>query len=195
MAYWKTFSFYCSEKSFVHALMYVTIIGFIIIAICRWIRPVPDRLNIDDSDDDEEIKQQNTSSSWHRKHEITSILSSIMYVIIFLFVFCVILGGIGIALFAEFSRQSAEFGISIAIFAFCCVSMLIMLTAFSTRKYCRCMWWFCIYSIIIKSRNWSKLFILYIMECSNYCSLFTSFYWCMCSMVDGHMAMHSNMGK
>eukprot|EP01083_Nonionella_stella_P101673 288431_1 len=111
MAYWKAFSFYCSEKSSLHALFYLTIIGYIIIVICRWLRPVAEEDN-----------------AWHRKHKITSILSAIMYVIIFLFVFCVILGGIGIAAFAEFAKQSASFGVGIAILGFCSVSMIIMLT-------------------------------------------------------------------
>ena len=137
MAYWKTFSFYCSEKSFLHALFYLTIIGYIIIAICRWLRPLESKNeneneneneNKDENNENDVVKKKKKASSWHHEHEVKSILSAIMYVIIFLFLFCVILGGIIIAAFAEFARQSAEFGVGIAIIGFCAVSMIIMLT-------------------------------------------------------------------
>jgi len=111
MAYWKTFSFYCSEKSSLHALFYLTIVGYAVIRICRWMRP-----------------PSATRKSWHFQHKTAAILSAIQKVVLFLFVFCVVLGGLGIAAFSEFARQSATYGVGVAIAGFCAVSMLIMLT-------------------------------------------------------------------
>ena len=111
MAYWKTFSFYCSEKSSLHALFYLTIVGYLVIRICRWLRP-----------------PSATRKSWHFEHRTAAILSAIQKVIMFLFVFCVVLGGLGIAAFSEFARQSASLGVGVAICGFCAVSMVIMLT-------------------------------------------------------------------
>ena len=105
MSYWKTFSFYCSEKSSLHALFYLTIVGYLVIRLCRWLRP-----------------PSTTCKSWHFEHRTATILSAIQKVILFLFVFCVVLGGLGIAAFSEFARQSASLGVGVAICGFCAVS-------------------------------------------------------------------------
>ena len=112
IAYWKTFSFYCSEKSWMHALFYLTIVGYIIIALCRWIRPCL-------SDD---------TTSWHRSHDLNKILKAIAGVLTLMFLFCVVLGGLCIAAFAEFVKVSQNLGIQYAIILFCILSMAIMLT-------------------------------------------------------------------
>jgi hypothetical protein len=39
MAYWEAFAFYCSEYPYMHGFMYISIIGFMILAVARWIQP------------------------------------------------------------------------------------------------------------------------------------------------------------
>ena len=123
MAYWKSWSFHCSGKSWIHALLYLSIIGAIFIFICRWLHPPPDNSN--------ESNPNATNSNityWHKRHNTRAILNSIIGILTLLFVFCVILGGIGICLFSEFATYTSQFGIEIAFISFVAVSFLIMLT-------------------------------------------------------------------
>eukprot|EP01084_Bolivina_argentea_P106388 190390_1 len=111
MAYWKSWSFHCSGKAWIHALLYLSLIGGVFMFICRWLHPPP-----------------SNHTCWHCKHNTNSIIRSIISILTLLFLFCTILGGIGICLFAEFASWTAILGIEIAFISFIAMSFLIMLT-------------------------------------------------------------------
>ncbi len=79
MAYWKPFAFHASENSWIHAFFYLSLIGYFLVAVARWLRPPPE----------DEIS---SSTHWHRKHSTTVLLESVTGLLILLFVFCVVLG-------------------------------------------------------------------------------------------------------
>ena len=119
LAYWKSFSFHCSGKSWIHALLYLSIIGAVVIFVCRWLHPPPTNKS----------NHNNPNVTyWHKRHNTQAILSAVISILTLLFLFCVILGGIGICLFSEFATYTSQFGIEIAFISFVAISFLIMLT-------------------------------------------------------------------
>jgi len=39
MAYWETFAFYCTEYSYMHGLMAISLIGGVVLVLARWVQP------------------------------------------------------------------------------------------------------------------------------------------------------------
>eukprot|EP00495_Collosphaeridae_sp_1-RS-2012_P008976 TRINITY_DN901_c0_g1_i4.p1 TRINITY_DN901_c0_g1~~TRINITY_DN901_c0_g1_i4.p1 ORF type:complete len:559 (-),score=18.79 TRINITY_DN901_c0_g1_i4:211-1794(-) len=109
MVYWEVIAFYCSEYSYVHGFMYISILGGLILALARWIRP-------------------SKPGDWHHNPGNSVVLDGILNVISLLFVFLVVLAGLGIPLFAEFGQSAKTLGTPLAFTLLIIVSLVVMLT-------------------------------------------------------------------
>lgn len=109
MSFWTVISFYFVEKPWVHGFMWMSVFGGFVVVGARWIHPPRE-------------------GDWHYGHEPSNIMSGIIFVCTIMFVFLVVLAGIGIAAFAEFGILATKIGSFWAFFAFCVVAMIVMLT-------------------------------------------------------------------
>jgi len=109
MVYWEVIAFYCSEYSYVHGFMYISILGGFVLFFARWIRP-------------------SKPGDWHHHPGTSIVLDGILNVISLFFVFLVLLAGIGIPLFAEFGQSAKTLGTPLAFTLLAIVSMCVMLT-------------------------------------------------------------------
>merc|ERR1719285_1423700 len=108
-AYWEAFAFYCSEYSYMHGFMYISVLGGVVLIIARWIRP-------------------SKEGDWHHHPGTAVVLDGMLNVISFLFLFLVVLAGIGIPLFAEFGQQADTMGTDVAFILLAILSLIVMLT-------------------------------------------------------------------
>jgi len=109
MVFWEVFAFYCAEYPYVHGFMYISIFGGVVLVFSRWIRP-------------------SGPGDWHHHPGTPIVLDGIRNVISLLFVFLVVLAGLGIPLFAEFGQSAKTLGTPIAFTLLAFVSMIVMLT-------------------------------------------------------------------
>jgi hypothetical protein len=109
MAFWEVFAFYCAEYSYVHGFLYLSLIGGLVLFLARLIRP-------------------SNQGDWHHHHGTNIVLDGILNVITLLFVFLVVLAGIGIALFSEFGQSADKMGTPLAFSLLFVLSMIVMLT-------------------------------------------------------------------
>lgn len=109
MAWWEVFAFYCAEYSYVHGFFYLSLIGGVVLFFARLIHPP-------------------NEGDWHHHHGTNIILNGIMNVISLLFIFLVVLAGIGIALFSEFGQNADKMGTPLAFILLGVLSMIVMLT-------------------------------------------------------------------
>jgi len=109
MVYWEVIAFYCSEYSYVHGFMYISLLGGVALVVSRWIRP-------------------SKPGDWHHHPGTSIVLDGILNVISIFFVFLVVLAGIGIPLFAEFGLSAKTLGTPLAFTLLAIVSMTVMLT-------------------------------------------------------------------
>jgi len=89
--------------------MYISMIGGLVLIIARWIRP-------------------SKEGDWHHHPGTDVVLNGMLNVISFLFLFLVVLAGIGIPLFAEFGHQADTMGTPLALTLLAILSMIVMLT-------------------------------------------------------------------
>ena len=66
MAYWKSWAFHCSGKAFLHALLYFSIIGGVLIWVCRWLHPVPEEVEVKHEYDVDVLTQE----ARHAQHPV-----------------------------------------------------------------------------------------------------------------------------
>lgn len=89
--------------------MYISIFGGVLLFFSRWIRP-------------------SQPGDWHHHPGTAIVLDGIRNVISLLFVFFVLLAGLGVPLFAEFGLSAKTLGTPLALTLLAVVSMIVMLT-------------------------------------------------------------------
>jgi len=89
--------------------MYISILGGLVLVFARWIR-------------------RSKPGDWHHHPGTSIVLDGIHNVILLLFVFFVVVVGIGIPMFAEFCHSAKTLGTPLALTLFAILSMVIMLT-------------------------------------------------------------------
>lgn len=109
MAYWSTISYYCSEKPFVQAFIYMTIVGYILIWAARQLRPPM------------------TRNAWHRSHPLHQILASMCWISALGFLVFVILTGVGLAIISAIVKAVYDRGAFWALGGYVFVSFCVML--------------------------------------------------------------------
>merc|ERR1719193_1031243 len=109
MVCWDVFAYYCSEYSYIHGFMYISILGGLVLVFARWIR-------------------RSKPGDWHHHPGTSIVLDGIHNVILLLFVFLVVVAGIGIPMFAEFCHSAKTLGTPLALTLLAILSMVIMLT-------------------------------------------------------------------
>merc|ERR1719228_3239154 len=91
MVYWEAFAFYCSEYSYIHGFMYISIIGGLALIFSRWIRPA-------------------SPQDWHYHPGTDVILNGVLNVISLSFFYLVVLVGLGVSFISEFGHHAQDMG-------------------------------------------------------------------------------------
>eukprot|EP00494_Astrolonche_serrata_P030770 UN31038 len=112
MATWELISYYCSTIGMTHGFLYLTIVGGLVLHNARWLRPPPTEEHV---------------LTWHRVHDTDKLIAGILLICNYAWLFFVVLGCVGIAIFSEFSIWVADLGILIACLLFIIGAFAIML--------------------------------------------------------------------
>jgi len=150
MAYWEAFAFYCSEYPYLHGFMYISMIGFMILVVARWIQPAKE-------------------GDWHHNPGTAIILSGILKVLSIFFVFLVVFFGIGVPLFAEFGQNANEMGTALAFILLGILSMIVMLTPLAPGNIVDVCGGFVMVQILIEQEEmsfWESSAIAYVFVCA-----------------------------
>lgn len=103
LTYWNLIAYYCANNTWIHAMLYMTIIGYVVVSIARWLRPPPPP---------HKIKADPFIWSWHVNHDPWKLIK---YIMVFLLLCELVFLGLGVFLlvaFAEASKSSEDLGLS-----------------------------------------------------------------------------------
>jgi len=107
---WTWFSFACSQKAYIQGLLNISILGFFVLTISRFLRP-----------------PQRNAMTWHKYHDWNKQIEGIVLTVVVLWIFFVLFFVISIAAFAEFAKTAANWGVGPAFSCFIGFAMIIML--------------------------------------------------------------------
>lgn len=113
MSNWPTISYYFSESVWLQGILYMSIIGYLFIWICRKLRKPNEKRDI---------------ISWYKIHDSYRIICEIMKVTSWLFLIFIILFGIITPIFGEGVKYVSSFGTMYAIGGYIILSFAVMLT-------------------------------------------------------------------
>jgi len=118
LAYWDHFSYISAHYSWVHAILYCTIIGGVVLEISRClVRPKK-----------RQDKPVTLSWSWHTRHPSSEILDWIMLIVLVLVTMFVWLSAIIVPVFTEIANASHEWGTSWATLIYCFIALILGIT-------------------------------------------------------------------
>jgi len=96
LAHWDHFGYLCAHYTWIHAFLYFTVVGGIILEVSRYLIPVDET--------------SNERWSWHAKHKSSKILDNIMLIVLGFVIMFVWLSAIIVALFTEIANESWVLG-------------------------------------------------------------------------------------
>jgi len=120
LAYWDHIRYICAHYAWVHAILYLTIVGGVFLEIARClVKPIKKAGKGDVVD---------LNWSWHSRHPTTEILDWIMLIVLVLVTMFVWLAAIIVALFTEIANESQEWGVYWATLIYCTLALMCGIT-------------------------------------------------------------------